>query len=121
ERRPNTDGLFHAQEVGLANRNAGILLESLRHDVTPTGLHYLLNHFDVPYVANGKWQVEVTGCEGGPSAFSLCDIKAFPARTLAVTMECAGNGRGAMSPRYPSMPWISEAVGTAEWTGTPLR
>jgi DMSO/TMAO reductase YedYZ molybdopterin-dependent catalytic subunit len=26
-----------------------------------------------------------------------------------------------MSPRYPSMPWISEAVATAEWTGTPLR
>jgi len=46
---------------------------------------------------------------------------AFPSRTLAVTLECAGNGRGAMSPRYPSMPWISEAVGTAQWTGTPLR
>ena len=26
-----------------------------------------------------------------------------------------------MSPRYPSMPWICEAVGNAEWTGTPLR
>ena len=26
-----------------------------------------------------------------------------------------------MTPRYPSMPWVYEAVGTAEWTGTPLR
>ena len=51
ERRPHTDGLFHANEVGLSNRNSGILLETLRHDVTPAGLHYLLNHFDVPYVA----------------------------------------------------------------------
>ena len=45
----------------------------------------------------------------------------MPARTLRVTLECAGNGRGAMTPRYPSMPWLHEAVGTAEWTGTPLR
>ena len=41
--------------------------------------------------------------------------------TLAVTMECAGNGRAALSPRPLSQPWLWEAVGTAEWTGTPLR
>ena len=52
---------------------------------------------------------------------SLDDIKRLPARTLRVTLECAGNGRAAMTPRYPSMPWTDEAVGTAEWTGTPLR
>ena len=40
-------------EVRLANRNSGILLETLRHDVTPAGMHYLLNHFDVPYVPDG--------------------------------------------------------------------
>ena len=51
ERRPHTEGLLHAEEVRLANRNSGMLLEALRHDVTPAGLHYLLNHFDVPYVA----------------------------------------------------------------------
>src|SRR4029079_2066487 len=49
------------------------------------------------------------------------EIKRMPARTLRVTLECAGNGRGALTPRYPSMPWVYEAVGTAEWTGTPLR
>ena len=52
---------------------------------------------------------------------SLEDIKTMPARTLRVTLECAGNGRAAMTPRYQSMPWVDEAVGTAEWTGTPLR
>jgi len=38
-----------------------------------------------------------------------------------VTLECAGNGRGRMSPRYPSVPWLEEGVSTAEWTGAPLR
>ena len=33
---------------------SGILLETLRHDVTPAGLHYLLNHFDVPYVPDAR-------------------------------------------------------------------
>ena len=36
-------------------------------------------------------------------------------------MECAGNGRGLLSPRPLSQPWLVEAIGTAEWSGTPLR
>jgi DMSO/TMAO reductase YedYZ molybdopterin-dependent catalytic subunit len=121
ERRANIEGPFQREEVALANRNSGILLETLRHDVTPAGLHYLLSHFDVPYVAGDTWQVEVAGRVDRPGSISLDEIRSFPARTLPVTLECAGNGRGAMSPRYPSMPWVCEAVGNAEWTGTPLR
>src|SRR2546422_10879458 len=36
-------------------------------------------------------------------------------------MECAGNGRAFLNPRRLSQPWLLEAVGTAEWTGTPLH
>jgi DMSO/TMAO reductase YedYZ molybdopterin-dependent catalytic subunit len=35
-------------------------------------------------------------------------------------MDCAGNGRALTAPRALSQPWLLEAVGTAEWTGTPL-
>src|SRR6476620_1510833 len=121
ERRPHIEGQYMLEEVRLANRNYGVLLEALRHDVTPTGLHYLLNHFDVPYVPDDRWQVQFAGSVARLATVSLDEIMALPSRTLAVTLECAGNGRGAMNPRYPSMPWISEAVGTAQWTGTPLR
>ncbi|MBX9589921.1 MAG: sulfite oxidase [Hyphomonadaceae bacterium] len=120
-RRPHIEGPFQPEEMRLANRNSGLLLEALRYDVTPTGLHYQLNHFDVPYVADDAWQVEVAGRVARPASISLDEICTFPARTLPVALECAGNGRGAMSPRYPSMPWMCEAVGNAEWTGTPLR
>jgi DMSO/TMAO reductase YedYZ molybdopterin-dependent catalytic subunit len=51
---------------------------------------------------------------------SLEELKARPSTTLAVTLECAGNGRARLSPRPLSQPWLGEAVGTAEWTGTPL-
>jgi DMSO/TMAO reductase YedYZ molybdopterin-dependent catalytic subunit len=84
-------------------------------------LHYLLNHFDVPYVADDSWLLALQGHVFRPMSWSLADLKALPARTLRVTMECAGNGRGLLTPRYPSMPWLHEAVGTAEWTGTALK
>jgi DMSO/TMAO reductase YedYZ molybdopterin-dependent catalytic subunit len=35
-------------------------------------------------------------------------------------MECAGNGRAGLEPHVVSQPWVLEAVGTGEWTGTPL-
>ncbi len=41
--------------------------------------------------------------------------------TLPVTMKCAGNGRARLSPRPISQPLLTEAIGAAEWTGTPLR
>jgi DMSO/TMAO reductase YedYZ molybdopterin-dependent catalytic subunit len=119
--RRHVTGSFRLEELQLANRNSGILLEALRHDVTPIGVHYLLNHFDVPYVASDKWPLEISGCVRRPITLMLDDIKRLPRRTLRVTLECAGNGRAAMSPRYPSMPWRYEAVGTADWTGTPVR
>ena len=37
-----------------------------------------------------------------------------------MTLECAGNGRARLSPRPVSQPWLQEAIGTAEWTGTSL-
>lgn len=53
--------------------------------------------------------------------FTIDELKRCPRRTLRVTLECAGNGRAAMTPRSQSQPWHHEAVGTAEWTGTPLK
>ena len=119
--RVPVEGAFATEEVVLANRNHGIALEMLRHDVTPAGLHYLLNHFDIPFVAEAQsWRLEVSGLVARPLVLSLADLQALPQRTERVTLECAGNGRGQMSPRYPSMPWLEEGVSTAEWTGTPL-
>jgi DMSO/TMAO reductase YedYZ molybdopterin-dependent catalytic subunit len=55
-----------------------------------------------------------------PLKLTLEQLEARPATTLAVTLECAGNGRARLSPRPSSQPWLVEAVGTAEWTGTRL-
>ncbi|WP_371667649.1 sulfite oxidase [Streptomyces sp. NBC_00289] len=109
-------------ELALATRNHGLPLEALRHDLTPPGLHYVLTHYDIPYVPEGSpWPLTVTGRVRRPLRLEAADLRAFPRVTTRVTMECAGNGRALLSPRPVSQPWLVEAVGTAEWTGVPLR
>ena len=112
---------FHKEEIQLALRNRGIPLEGLRYPITPTGMHYLLVHFDIPAVDIAKWRLTVGGLVSKPMALTLDEIRKRPVRRIASTMECAGNGRALMSPRPISQPWLLEAVSTAEWTGTPLR
>ena len=119
-RRSAVVGRFMQEEIALAFRNSGMPLEALRYDVTPAGLHYLLLHFDIPAGDAADWTLAIGGMVDRPRTLTLEDIRALPAKTLRVTLECAGNGRAQVSPRYPSVPWIEEAVSTAEWTGTPL-
>ena len=118
---------YSQSEVSLANRNSGTLLETLHHDVTPVGAHYLLNHFDIPLVHNASdWQLSIEGQVANPLTLPLHNIitqvtRESTARTLRVTLECAGNGRAGVEPRWPSQPWQVEAVGTADWHGIALK
>jgi sulfane dehydrogenase subunit SoxC len=107
-------------ELQLAGRNHSMPLEALRYAITPIGLHYLLIHFDIPFVDAATWELAIGGNVHRQLRLRLDDIKKRPATTMAVTLECAGNGRARLSPRPLSQPWLGEAVGTAEWTGTPL-
>lgn len=108
-------------ELRLAARNHGMPLEALRYDVTPAGLHYLLVHYDIPYLDPASWALRIGGHVDRPLKIRLDDLRGRPAVTHRVTLECAGNGRALIQPRPISQPWLDEAVGTAEWTGTPLR
>jgi len=108
------------EELQLAARNHGLPLETLRDPITPVGLHYLLIHFDIPEVDMQAWRLRIGGVVERPLELTLDELRARPKQTHAVTLECAGNGRALLSPRAVSQPWLSEAVGTAAWTGTPL-
>jgi sulfane dehydrogenase subunit SoxC len=107
-------------ELRLAARNHGLPLEALRYPITPAGLHYLLIHYDIPAVDAAAFRLEVGGAVVKPLSLSLEDIKERQRVSMPVTFECAGNGRALLDPRPLSQPWLTEAVGTAEWGGTPL-
>src|SRR5215207_3075392 len=107
-------------ELRLAARNHALPLEALRYDITPPGLHYLLIHYDIPAVDPETFRLEIGGAVEKPISVSLDDLQARPRTAERVTFECAGNGRARLEPRPMSQPWLTEAVGTAEWGGTPL-
>src|SRR5688572_253363 len=118
-RRVPIAGRFTAHEVALAARNRGMPLEALRHELTPAGLHYLLIHFDIPPA--DERPLEFRGLFHKPISLDLAELRRLPSKTLRVTLECAGNGRGQLAPRYPSVPWLEEGMSTADWTGVPLK
>lgn len=117
---PPTEGPLTLEELQLAARNRGLPLEALRYDITPTGLHYLLVHFDIPAIDPARWRLRLLGNLKHPLELNLDDLRARPRVTMPITLECAGNGRARLQPRPISQPWLNEAVGTALWTGTPL-
>ena len=115
-----TTGDVTASELALAARNHALPREALRYPITPVGLHYLLTHYDIPAVDPARWRLTVGGAVADELSLSLDELRAMPAVTRAVTLECAGNGRALLQPRPLSQPWLTEAVSTGEWTGVSL-
>jgi DMSO/TMAO reductase YedYZ molybdopterin-dependent catalytic subunit len=88
--------------------------------ITPTAAFYVRNHFSVPNIDFSQWRLRLDGEVGRAQVWRYEELLALPSRTLLVTLECAGNGRSAMSPRPQGEPWQYGAVSTAEWTGVSL-
>jgi DMSO/TMAO reductase YedYZ molybdopterin-dependent catalytic subunit len=88
--------------------------------LTPIEEHFVCHRNDVPDADAEDWTVALTGDVAG--SLSMAEIREdHPTVAVAHTMECAGNGRGQHRPETGSVQWGYEAVGTAVWTGTPLR
>jgi sulfane dehydrogenase subunit SoxC len=115
----STEGIT-PPELRLAARNHALPLEALRHPITPAGLHYLLIHYDIPVVDPEAFRLEIAGAVARPLSLSLDDLRERERVSLPVTFECAGNGRALLEPRPVSQPWLTGAVGTAEWAGAAL-
>jgi DMSO/TMAO reductase YedYZ molybdopterin-dependent catalytic subunit len=88
--------------------------------LTPNELFYVRNHFTAPKIEAQNWKLSVTGAVEKPLEFTHEQLLALPARTTAVTLECAGNGRSFLDPKAKGVQWELGAVSTAEWTGVTL-
>lgn len=85
---------------------------------------YSRNHGPVPDRDPASWRLTVDGMVGQQLELSLEDLQTqFPAHTLTMTLQCAGNRRaGFLQVRdIPGEdPWGPGATSTAEWTGVRL-
>lgn len=113
-------GPLTAEELQLAVRNHSMPLEALQSDITPAGLHYVLNHFDIPFIDADHWHLRIGGAVQRALELSLRALLRAPSIAVPVTLECAGNGRSLLRPRPLSQPWRLEGIGTAVWAGVPL-
>jgi DMSO/TMAO reductase YedYZ molybdopterin-dependent catalytic subunit len=94
---------------------------ALAHPVTPSRHVYVRNNFGTPELPGDDHRIVVGGAVATPFAIAVRELRALPARTVTITMECAGNDRASMRPLPAGEPWGSGAVSTVRWTGTPLR
>jgi DMSO/TMAO reductase YedYZ molybdopterin-dependent catalytic subunit len=120
----HTDRLdnFTLMEVAGKSRCHGMQLEGLAYPITPIGMHYLLIHYDIPMLDESTYRLNVDGLVKNALSLDMDTIRSLPKVTVPATMECCGNGRASQRWRlWAHVPWNHDAIGTAEWTGTPLR
>ena len=94
--------------------------------ITPTELHYVVQHFGVPEtVSIPDWSLSVDGEVKKPLRLSYDDVRRFTSRSVRTVMECSGSdatyfeyfkGEG---PR-PSRTQERMILSGSEWTGVPL-
>jgi sulfite oxidase len=92
--------------------------------LTPNELFFSRNHGDIPRVDPAAFRLTVDGLVERPLSLSMEDLRRLPRATAAATLQCAGNRRiemASVSPIPGELPWGTEAVSTAEWSGVPLR
>ena len=98
--------------------NAETPLAVLDLETVPNELFYVRNHFGVPSGDEPSWRLRASG--ETLHEFTLADLRELPYQEVAVTMECAGNGRVLMDPTPTGIPWGWGAVATARFGGTLL-
>ena len=96
-------------------------LDILTTYLTPNNLFFVRSHWVSQAPDPGKWTLKVDGHVGSALELSLRELKAMPQTSVTCVLQCAGNGRGFMSPIVPGVQWKHGAVGNARWTGVRVR
>jgi sulfite oxidase len=115
------DMIVHQADPYNAEPPRGALADRM---LTPVDAFYGRNHGPIPVIDPGAWRLRVDGAVARTLELSLADLQSgYPAQTLTVTLQCAGNRRaGLIEVRdIPGeAPWGPGATSTAEWTGVSL-
>jgi DMSO/TMAO reductase YedYZ molybdopterin-dependent catalytic subunit len=86
--------------------------ETLEEWLTPQDQVFNVQHYGIPEVDTGAYQLEIGGLVDKPRTLALQELKALPQQEQLMTLECSGNG---------SSPGFINAVYNSRWKGTPLK
>ena len=95
----------------------------LDDSVTPTARHFIRNNGIPPADVDPEtWTLSVDGLVDNPATLSIADLRSkFEVVTMALLIECGGNGRAFFDPPAKGNQWTYGAVACSEWTGVRLR
>ncbi|MDQ3445213.1 MAG: sulfite oxidase [Pseudomonadota bacterium] len=92
--------------------------------ITPADRLYIRNNLaapDVSIVANrDAWQLAVEGVRQ-PRTLTVADLKTLGLETMAMVLQCSGNGRGYFPSKPSGTKWQVGAAGNVFWSGVPVR
>lgn len=104
-------------------------LETLRSVVgasviTPAAQIYVRNNLPAPDVSivadRDAWTVTLDGVQNA-RALSVKELKGFGLETVAMVLQCSGNGRGMFPGKPGGSPWLVGAAACVQWSGVPVR
>ncbi|MFY3553241.1 sulfite oxidase [Achromobacter insolitus] len=91
--------------------------------VTPLRQLYVRNNLPPPDEAivadRDAWMIEIAGV-AKPMSLSLAQLKTMGLQTLAMVLQCSGNGRGYFPNKPSGTPWQVGAAGCVIWSGVPV-
>lgn len=92
--------------------------------VTPDSQLYIRNNLPAPDAAivadRDAWEVSIEGVRN-PRKLTVRDLKAMGLETVAMVLQCSGNGRGYFPSKPSGTPWQVGAAGCVLWSGVPVR
>ena len=91
--------------------------------ITPTSRHFIRNNGIPPSEVDADaWTLAVDGLVDRPMTLSIADLRSrFDVVTMALAIECGGNGRAFFEPPARGNQWTYGAVACSEWTGVRLK
>ncbi|VAW01185.1 putative molybdenum containing oxidoreductase [hydrothermal vent metagenome] len=103
--------------------NAETPPEFLDDAITPTSRHFIRNNGIPPEdVDPATWTLTIDGFVDNPMELTIADLRdQFEVVTMALALECGGNGRGFFDPPAKGNQWTYGAVACSEWTGVRLK
>lgn len=92
--------------------------------ITPAEQLYLRNNLPTPDAAiladRDAWEITLDGVKN-PRKLTLGDLKSMGLETVAMVLQCSGNGRGFFPSKPSGTPWTVGAAGCVIWSGVPVR
>ena len=92
--------------------------------LTDNDILFMRNNLNPPSdsaVANADaWRVEIDGVTS-PHTLTVGELKGMGLETVAMVLQCSGNGRGFFQHKPSGSQWKVGAAGCSLWTGVPVK